>query len=58
MFTKLGKFKKIGGMMRHSISVYMVALILVFSTAVGLQAAEIKIGMIDFQAVVGKSEPG
>lgn len=44
--------------MRHSISVYMVALILVFSTTVGLQAAEIKIGMIDFQAVVGKSQPG
>ena len=44
--------------MRHSISVYMVALILVFSNAVGLQAAEMKIGMIDFQAVVGKSQPG
>jgi len=44
--------------MRHAISVYMVALVFVLSVPVFSQAAEMKIGLIDFQEVVGKSQPG
>jgi outer membrane protein len=45
-------------MMRQAKSIYMMAFILVLSLAVCSQAAEIKIGLIDFQAVVEKSQPG
>lgn len=44
--------------MRQSTSIYMVVLILVLNIAVCSQAAEVKIGVIDFQEVVGKSQPG
>jgi Skp family chaperone for outer membrane proteins len=52
------KHKKIGGMMRQSKSVYMVVLMIVMGLAVCSQAAEMKVGIIDFQEVVEKSQPG
>jgi len=44
--------------MRQSKSVYMVILMIVMGLAVGSQAAEVKVGIIDFQEVVEKSQPG
>ena len=44
--------------MRRAISVYMAVLILLLSIPVCVQAAEAKIGIVDFQAVVEKSQPG
>ena len=44
--------------MRRAISVNMAVLILLLSIPVGVQAAEAKIGIVDFQAVVEKSHSG
>lgn len=44
--------------MRQAISFYMAILILFFSIPVCLHAADVKIGIVDFQAVVEKSQPG
>lgn len=45
-------------MMRQSKSVYMVVLMIAMSLAVSAQAADMKIGLVDFQEVVEKSQPG
>ena len=45
-------------MMRQFKSVSMGVVIIILSLAVSSQAAEMKIGMIDFQAAVEKSQPG
>ena len=44
--------------MRQFKSVYIVVLMIVLGLAVCSQAAEVKVGIIDFQQVVEKSEPG
>jgi len=44
--------------MRQSNVLYMVVLMIAMSLTVSTQAAEMKIGMIDFQAAVEKSQPG
>jgi outer membrane protein len=45
-------------MMRQSKSVYMVVLMIVLGLAVCSEAADMKVGIIDFQEVVEKSQPG
>jgi len=44
--------------MRHAISVYMATMMLLFSLPVCAQAADIKIGIVDFQLVVEQSQAG
>ena len=44
--------------MRQFKSVSMGAIMIILSLAISSQAAEMKIGMIDFQAAVEKSQPG
>ena len=58
IFTGLGTFEKIGGMMRRYRSWLTIISILLLGTAVCSQGAEIKMGMIDFQVAIEKSQAG
>ena len=47
-----------GVIMRQAVCLGMIVFITMLGLAISTPAAELKIGMIDFQQVVGKSEPG
>lgn len=44
--------------MHNRIAYYTVALAVLLVSAVSANAAELKIGVVDFQQIIGKSEPG